>query len=132
LWVRKGIAVLADLMQCPIYPVSCLRTSLNAVRFSITDAIIAPKDKKRSPVFIQDTMQTLYRQLEEMLIDDPFQWECWLYLHQFMVLPAVVELQTEVGIKELMDPDLWGSFRIEDHCFALNMKSFSSFKIAKP
>lgn len=132
LWVRKGIAVLAQLMQCPIYPLSCLRTSLYSLAYSTAEAIIPPKDKQPDPLFVQRTMQTLYKQLEEIVYTQPFQWECWLYLHQFMVLPEPVKSRNEVQVKELLNPDAWASFSIDGHCFALDLESFSSFKIAEP
>jgi hypothetical protein len=132
LWVRKGIAVLAQLMQCPIYPLSCLRTSLYSLDYSTAEAIIPPKDKQPDPLFVQRTMQTLYKQLEEIVYTQPFQWECWLYLHQFMVLPEPAKPRKEVQVKELLNPDAWASFSIDGHCFALDLENFSSFEIAEP
>lgn len=132
LWVRKGIAVLAQLMQCPIYPLSCLRTSLYSLSYSVAEAIIPPKDKKTNSLFVQQTMQKLYKQLEKTLHTHPFQWECWLYLHQFMVPPTSVKPRREVRLQELMNPSLWASFSIDGHCFALDLASFSSFEITPP
>lgn len=132
LWVRKGIAVLAQLMQCPIYPLSCLRTSLYSLAYSSAEAIIPPKGKQPDPLFVQQTMQKLYKQLEKIVYTQPFQWECWLYLHQFMVLPEPGKRGKKVQIKELLNPDAWASFSIDGHYFALDLENFSSFEIAEP
>lgn len=131
LWVRKGIAVLAQLMQCPIYPIFCLRTSSHSLTYSTAEVIVPPTDKRPNPLFVQRTMQKLYTQLEKTLHTHPFQWECWLYLHQFMVLPKPVKTRKQVELKELLNPDEWASFSIDGHYFALDMDSFSSFEIAE-
>lgn len=127
--VRKGVAVLADLAKSPIYPIVCSRVDLNEVVFEVQDAIVPSLTNQRNVSHIQQTMQKLYRNLESVLEKDPFQWECWLYLHQYMVLPEPVGNKSLAGIEELRDPRLWGLFKIGEHCFVLNKQRFSSFRI---
>lgn len=127
--VRKGIAVLADLVKCPIYPVVCRRVSLNEIHFEVPEAIVPSVNTQRNASHIRQTMQKLYGDLERVLEKDPFQWECWLYLHQHIVLPKRSSKNGSVGMKELMESRLWGVFKIDEHHFALDKQSYSSFRI---
>lgn len=127
--VRKGLAVLSDLTRSPIYPVVCRRKALNEIHFEVLETILPSLTTQGNASYIQQTMQKLYRNLEGVLKKDPFQWECWLYLHQHIVLPKPVGNKGTVGMAELRDARLWGLFKIGEHCFVLNKQTYSSFKI---
>lgn len=126
--VRKGMAVLASILKRPIYPVSCIRSAVDKVHFKVHDSIIQPKGLARD-CFVQQAMQQVYADLASVLKEDPSQWECWLYLHQFLVLPKADVPPVQVKIKELGDARIWGLFNIGDEHFALHKPSFSSFDI---
>lgn len=127
--VRKGMAVLASILKCPIYPVSCIRSAADSVHFKMHDSISQLEGVDRES-FVQNTMQQLYRNLASTLKKNPFQWECWLYLHQHLVLPKTDIPPSSVKLRDLTDARLWASFKINERCFALHKPSFSSFEIS--
>jgi predicted LPLAT superfamily acyltransferase len=126
--VRKGVAVLASVLKCPIYPVSCIRPALDEVHFKMHKVLFGHEAADRE-AFVRQSMQQLYNNLASLLKKDPFQWECWLYLHQFLVLLKADVPPVQIKIKELGDARLWGLFNIGDEHFALHKPSFSSFDI---
>ena len=129
--VRKGVAVLANLLKCPIYPVSCTRSSLDAIDYEIHEPISPPRVEERL-YFVEETMQKLYGNLERLLQKDPFQWECWLYLHQYMVSIKQSPRMISATVEELTDSRLWGVFKEGETCFALDKRRFLSFEIDDP
>lgn len=126
--VRKGVAVLASALKCPIYSVACIRNAVDEVDFHWYHSICQPRGVERES-FIQNTMQAVYDNLASALKEHPFQWECWLYLQQQLVLPKTKVPPARVSLKELTDARYWVPFKLEGRFFALNMASYSSFEI---
>jgi lauroyl/myristoyl acyltransferase len=126
--VRKGIAVLASILKRTIYPISCIRPAIDKVHFNVHDSIIQREGIARDS-FVQYAMQQIYTDLASVLKEDPFQWECWLHLHQSLVLSMDNVPPDRVTMKELTDARLWASFKINKQSFVLHKPSFSSFKI---
>ena len=78
--VRKGIAVLSYLLKVPIIPLTH-SNSLN--RFKILPGrILLPLNYNKGKEYILFAMQYLYSFLEQQIIDEPFKWESWNYLHE--------------------------------------------------
>ena len=80
LWLRQGIAVLARMLQVPIYPIlNCNRADQSIVQ--VLPAIRADSviSRERDAMRI---MGLLYNELEKWLQHEGLMhWECWKYLH---------------------------------------------------
>lgn len=127
--VRKGVAVLSHLLKCPLYPIACTRASLGEIKFTLHQPIVPLSNGVSRDVFVQNTMQKLYSCLEEGLRIYPFQWECWLYINEHLILPMDKKDIAINAMGDLLNSTVWGVFKVDEHCFVLNKPTFLSYKI---
>lgn len=80
LWLRQGIAVLARVLQVPIYPILNGR-KVDQSQFQVLPPIKADTSLPRE-ADAKRILKMLYAELEKTLIREGFMcWECWRYLH---------------------------------------------------
>ena len=79
LGVKTGMAYLAQLMNCPVYPVSCRWNGGKAMW--VTAQTIRTQHGETREAFVQRCMVSCYQHLQLTIQNHPEQWEGWLYVH---------------------------------------------------
>ncbi|MFD2963676.1 MULTISPECIES: LpxL/LpxP family acyltransferase [Olivibacter] len=82
--VRKGVATLAYLAKCPIFPLICKRTNNAQIDFDVHPTIHPQLAASRAE-FEQQTVQRLYKYLQVYTRVSPGDWEGWLHIHRYLV-----------------------------------------------
>lgn len=80
IYVRKGIGVLAKLLGAQIVPVI---SHLDKEKIHLT---FYPEYNVFSTDDIHNSISYCYNLLEKLLVKFPEQWECWLYMHNWINL----------------------------------------------
>lgn len=81
---RMGIAAVAYLADKPIYPIGCVRSANGITSHNHHLPIYKDRDENKQG-FIERTMVNLYSILENQVRYQPGDWECWLYMHYWVV-----------------------------------------------
>lgn len=90
IYVRKGIGVLAKLLGAQIVPVI---SHVEAEKIHLT---FYPEYDVSSTDDIHNSISYCYSLLEKLLVKFPTQWECWLYIHNWINLDYwITESQQE-------------------------------------
>lgn len=86
LHVRQGLPWLAYRAGVPLHVIHCLRKGPGRARFKLGVNPL-PGNNGYTPIAsdIQRAMQVLYADLAAHITDDPWQWECWLYLQHYLL-----------------------------------------------
>lgn len=113
--VRTGVAHLASMVQCPIYPVANWRDSDWRNHFCVAPPMSVPAGRAARGHAVEDTMRALYALLGGMARRYPEQWEAWFYLHGALVLP---KQERERGISSHASP--WVEFAHREHRYRMN------------
>jgi len=115
--VKTGVAELAFLARCPIYPL--------ALRF---DEQLNPKPMSLAPIDFPDgqrqdatreIMERLYRWLAAMIYQFPAQWEGWFYVHHNLQHRDAVDHRT------LLQQFL--PFSVHGHPFILHRETYGAY-----
>lgn len=80
--VRKGIATLAYLTRCPIFPIISERIAKKRLVYKLLEPINIVEGVSRQD-FERQTMQLLYNYLEAVVNRRPEEWEGWLTIHEY-------------------------------------------------
>ena len=122
--VRTGVAHLASMMQCPIYPIVNWRNNNTNSHFYSATPIVVPPDSATRDQAAQNTMAQLYALLAEMVSRYPDQWEVWFYLHHMLALP-----ETEQPHEIAMEGPHWLTFCHGERSYRLNRQTFQCVKM---
>lgn len=91
--VRTGIGVVAYLADCPVYTVSHLHRTDGGLGFRVDEAWKPDRALRRDEA-ARATTARLYGILEELVGQEPAQWENWFGLHRQLVLPPLAAQST--------------------------------------
>lgn len=127
--VRQGIGIVSHLAGVPIYPV-LTDTVSERTNLILMDTITPAAGMDRSSYADQATRQ-LYQHLEQSVRQSPGSWECWRYVHQWMVLDA------QIGIPGLHRMNLasgsagrWLVFRQGEQRYLLDASRYTAYQFA--
>lgn len=122
--VRTGVAHLARLMSCPIYPAINRRMPGGDTVFQCPAPLWVPqsanKDTNRDAAC--SATAALYSLLAATVVKMPEQWESWFYLHEHLTLP---ETSTDKPADEA-DP-AWITFRQYGRDYRLHRRFFTYY-----
>lgn len=124
--VRTGVAHLARLMQCPIYPLINRRMPGGHIEFDCLPPLqmLPCSDGVASRAGACSAMAGLYGLLAGAIAKSPAQWESWFYLHQHLVFPEI----DASGASDEADP-AWITCRKNGRDFLLHRRLFLCFPI---
>lgn len=126
--VRKGLPVLAHLLQVPLYPIANIRKGGQLV-FLAPDPIWASPSIERH-AFAHQSMQELYRFLEQLIEPAADQWAGWLHLHHATSLPRGKEGSFCVGLNGCPEySDTLLPFLIDGKAFVFNPINYRAYSI---
>lgn len=125
--VRQGIGIVSHLASVPIYPV--LTDSVSEMtNLTLLDAITPVAGIDRLTYAAWATQQ-LYQHLEQAVRQVPGSWECWRYVHQWMVV------DTPIGDPGLHRMDLasgssgrWLVFRQGEQRYLLDASCYTAYQ----
>jgi len=86
LHVRQGLPWLAYRAGVPLHVIHCLRQGPGRARFKLGVNPLIVSDRC-TPIAsdAKQAMQVLYADLAAHITDEPWQWECWLYLQHYLL-----------------------------------------------
>ncbi|MDR6300666.1 hypothetical protein [Mesonia maritima] len=129
MYVRKGIAVIASLLKVPICTI-LLNRDINSNSVDIfCDNIEFPKNRKNKKE-LEDCTIKIFRNLENLLIKEPGQWEGWFYYHNF------IEFNNNASINNLSNTSIfnnrwYGIGKLAGVYYILNKKTLKLVPISK-
>lgn len=84
IYVRKGIFQLASIANVPIISSVCYRKSKTDLRLHFFEKIQYDGKEERD-IFVQNSIDKLYGEFTNFLIEYPEQWEGWMYMYKQLV-----------------------------------------------
>src|SRR5690606_19031713 len=115
--VKTGVAELAFLAKCPIYPLTLLfDEQLNPKPMSLPPMDVPEKPR---PDATRGIMETLYGWLATMINQFPAQWEGWLYVHH--------DLQHQDAIDHWTLLQQFLPFSVHGHRFLLHRETYGAY-----
>lgn len=124
LYVRTGVATLAAMMRCPIYPILNWRDVAGNSHFRDAEAIWITGDRTTRGNDVQNVLEQLYAWLAVVVKTFPAQWEGWFYAHHMLVHHANL-LSDGRGLD---GPD-WITFGHREHVYQLNRRSYRCVQV---
>lgn len=121
--VRKGLAVLAYRLACPIYPIICRRLRNTGVVYSMHKPIIRINADEEAS-FTNWATKILYKYLEDFLRQYPEQWEGWLYLQDSLMARKAREISPNFD-----DLREWSLYRNQQKGFLLHRPSYRIYPV---
>lgn len=129
--VRQGIGQISYLTNRPIYPVLS-STKMAFTSFSI-GPVLFPDRRMNRKLYSYQATAALYEFLGAMVMQDPGQWECWRYLHSW-----IVPNKTTVPYRTIKEDTLkmgnvgrWHLFRHQNSLFLLDASVYKTYPIGK-
>jgi lauroyl/myristoyl acyltransferase len=130
--VKQGLAKLSHTLSLNIVPIISHYDDLRQ-KWEFHSPIIPSKSNKAED-YAQETMQNLYKILEDEVRKNPMQWDGWLYIHKFLADKIEIEKREESydAEKSYKISDKVGFFCLEDHYFLINKSNYKIFEIPQP
>src|SRR5690606_19618362 len=92
-------------------------------------------DKK---VFVESAMTSLYKSLEEIVYEKPWQWDGWIYLHHFAKIINDKSILSEViyddqTVKKFVTFNKrdYGFFQVDGKCFLFRKADYGCFEVER-
>lgn len=115
--VKTGVAELAFLARCPIYPLALLfDEQLNPKPMSLPPMDVPEKPR---PDATRGIMETLYGWLATMINQFASQWEGWFYVHH--------DLQHQDAVDHWTFLQQFLPFSVHGHSFLLHRETYSAY-----
>lgn len=119
--VRQGIALMAYLARVPIYPIwSEWKHGRSRLIPSVPIFIEEGESREQYGVRV---INALYSILEKAVEQDPATWECWQYLHPWIVPKKVSRIQTEEQYQGLR----WHAFRHRKKLYLIDAQNYQFY-----
>lgn len=127
LFVRKGVAFLADLLGKPLYPIICHRSDNNAVIVSAGSPIRLDTNRRGSGHELALTY--LFAYFGSVIMRHPAQWENWFLLHHQIDVKHIDADYTETPQECVPQRDEYGLVCSDKAYFLLRKKGYNSYRI---
>lgn len=116
--VRAGAAYAAFINKVPLYPVTASRRWRYVSKLEFRRPIIpnSPSDKK---TFAESVMVSIYKDLENLVYERPWQWDGWLYLHHY----------AKVSVDESIHPQIDNDGKSAKKQVAFNKRDYGFFRV---
>lgn len=133
--IRTGASFAAGIANVPLYPVICRRRWHYTTMLEFKPPIM-PNHSLNRKEFAAASMSTIYRYLETIVKEKPWQWEGWLYLHHCAKVVAedslhITESQTQGGRnrKVMFNRNDYSFFRLDGKCFLFRKIDYACFEV---
>ena len=83
MYVRKGLAWLAQKAGVPLHVVISTRNNDNSIKLQCTRSFM-PGPAMETPGFVEVATQHMYDDLAVTIAAEPWQWENWLHIHHYI------------------------------------------------
>lgn len=119
--VKTGVAELAFLARCPIYPLALLfDEQLNPKLISLPPVDVPERPRQDT---VHEIMETLYGWLAEMVKQFPTQWEGWFYIHHDL------QHRDTVDYRALLQQFL--PLSVHGHRFVLHRETYGAYRVSE-
>jgi len=133
IYAKSGVAYLSHLLGIPIIPVFSYKNALNndVIKF---EEILCPKMGISKSEYAYSVMSQLYQKAEEIITQNPSQWEGWLYLHKIAVIEKVnlryiMSSNYTSYVNLSFNEDDFGLFKIGSNCYLFQKSGYFSYNI---
>lgn len=130
--VKQGLAKLSHALSLKIVPIISHYDNMKQ-KWAFHVPVVPSKENKMED-YAQNTMQSLYKILEEEVRKNPMQWDGWLYIHKFLADKTETKRCEDLydAEKSYKINDSVGFFSLEDSYFLINRSNYKVFEIPKP
>lgn len=127
--VRQGIGAISYLANVPIYPVIS-RVEQGNSRFAFAPPVLRAPNTGREE-YVQAATRTLYDFLATHVYQYPGQWECWHYLHPWIVRdsPVISAPGIPAGDEPSSDTGRWQVFRQHQQLYLLDASHYEAYQM---
>lgn len=124
--IRKGVGQLAYLIGADLIPVFSYRdvNHTNNIEFL---SRIKFKDFKNKD-FIEESLKICYAHLENYLLQYPWQWECWTYIHNWIDMNVNAN---DTESKNVLNKNKFLPFYLNDSEYLMNLKTYKILQLKK-
>jgi hypothetical protein len=119
LLVRTGVPFLAHLYKKPIYQLNSRRLDALTVKYDGFSCLLPEAPRQQ---FVRQSLKSLYRPLQQLLLHDAAQWTCWPQVHSHMA--DAKRLKTK-----LENPAYWAIFKQSNQFFLFDKRRYLSYPI---
>ena len=133
IYAKSGVAYLSHLLDMPIVPVFSYKNALNndVIKF---DKKLCPINGISKSEYAHSVISQLYKKAEEIITENPGQWEGWIYLHKIAVvekenLRYIMNSNYTSYINLSFNEDDFGLFKIGSNYYLFQKSGYISYNI---